>query len=253
MLKYYNILGVTRKSDLNAIKKAYRAKAMVLHPDKETGDEKLFRELNEAYEWLNSNHVQGEEVKQYTKNSVERVTLTMEWNLFDVFNGIDSVKNVKFGDKFVTVLVKEAPRDITYYYKPKYVRTNEGNFIVIVVNKILTTSNSSFQIRQEGMDLRLIVLVKTESQTIITPLKGIIINNGFPFMYQIDKMGLFYHTLDPKTDEPVTHFGNLIIDNSINTKEPEKLFFGVIWDKSHKFMKIFIAIVFFITLMLEYF
>jgi molecular chaperone DnaJ len=52
---FYEILGVDRKADEAAIKKAYRAKAMQHHPDRNPGDkaaEHKFKELNAAYEIL---------------------------------------------------------------------------------------------------------------------------------------------------------------------------------------------------------
>lgn len=52
---YYAILGVTRKSTADEIKKAYRKLAMKFHPDKNPGDKKAeekFKELSEAYEVL---------------------------------------------------------------------------------------------------------------------------------------------------------------------------------------------------------
>lgn len=47
----YKILGVDSQSSSTDIKKAYRRKAMHLHPDK-GGDEEEFKRLNEAYEIL---------------------------------------------------------------------------------------------------------------------------------------------------------------------------------------------------------
>ncbi|HOV79664.1 MAG TPA: J domain-containing protein [Bacillota bacterium] len=52
---YYKILGVDRKADAKAIKKAYRELARRYHPDANPGDrraEERFKEISEAYEVL---------------------------------------------------------------------------------------------------------------------------------------------------------------------------------------------------------
>ncbi|NCN44662.1 MAG: cytochrome C biogenesis protein [Piscirickettsiaceae bacterium CG_4_9_14_3_um_filter_43_564] len=49
---YYQILGVDRSASEADIKKAYRKLAGKYHPDKPSGDESKFKEVNEAYEVL---------------------------------------------------------------------------------------------------------------------------------------------------------------------------------------------------------
>jgi DnaJ family protein A protein 5 len=53
---YYELLGVERQATEDELKKAYRRKALVLHPDKNRGDEeratKVFAEVQAAYEVL---------------------------------------------------------------------------------------------------------------------------------------------------------------------------------------------------------
>src|SRR6185369_10628026 len=49
---YYETLGVGKDASADEIKKAFRRKAVELHPDKQGGDEAKFKEVNEAYEVL---------------------------------------------------------------------------------------------------------------------------------------------------------------------------------------------------------
>ena len=51
MKNYYQILGISRDASQEEIKKAYRKLAHKYHPDK-GGDEKKFKEINEAYQIL---------------------------------------------------------------------------------------------------------------------------------------------------------------------------------------------------------
>ncbi|HEY7751195.1 MAG TPA: DnaJ domain-containing protein, partial [Ignavibacteriaceae bacterium] len=54
---YYEVLGVSRNSSKDEIKKAYRKLAMQYHPDRNPGDkesEEKFKEAAEAYEILSS-------------------------------------------------------------------------------------------------------------------------------------------------------------------------------------------------------
>ncbi|MEZ4156697.1 MAG: DnaJ C-terminal domain-containing protein [Candidatus Paceibacterota bacterium] len=51
-MDYYKILGVDKNASEADIKKAYRTLAHKYHPDKKTGDEKKFKEVNEAYQVL---------------------------------------------------------------------------------------------------------------------------------------------------------------------------------------------------------
>jgi len=49
---YYKILNIEKSASKDEIKKAFRKKAHEYHPDKKTGDEAKFKEVNEAYQVL---------------------------------------------------------------------------------------------------------------------------------------------------------------------------------------------------------
>ena len=52
-MNYYDVLGVTKSASEEEIKKAFHKLAHKYHPDK-GGDEKKFKEINEAYQVLSN-------------------------------------------------------------------------------------------------------------------------------------------------------------------------------------------------------
>ena len=62
-MDYYKILGINKSASDEEIKKAYRKLAHQHHPDKTGGDDKKFKEINEAYQILSN----GEKRAQYDR------------------------------------------------------------------------------------------------------------------------------------------------------------------------------------------
>ncbi len=97
---YYNILGVTKNASKEEIKKAFREKAHVFHPDKKGGDEKKFKEINEAYQIL-GNDDKRKQYDQFGTTFDQQGGFGGGMNWEDIMRsarGGGTYSNVDFGD-----------------------------------------------------------------------------------------------------------------------------------------------------------
>jgi DnaJ family protein B protein 4 len=51
-MNYYDCLGISKMASQDEIKKAFRKKSLLCHPDKPSGDAEKFKQINEAYQTL---------------------------------------------------------------------------------------------------------------------------------------------------------------------------------------------------------
>ena len=48
----YRVLGVTSKSSIEEINRAFKARALETHPDRRGGNKEAFQKINEAYQYI---------------------------------------------------------------------------------------------------------------------------------------------------------------------------------------------------------
>ncbi|MBU1091437.1 molecular chaperone DnaJ [Patescibacteria group bacterium] len=93
---YYNILGIQKNASKEELKKAYHKMARKYHPDKDNGDEKKFKEINEAY------YVLGDEKRRSEYDRYGRVFSNAGGNQsgFGNFEGFSAGGGSAFGGDF---------------------------------------------------------------------------------------------------------------------------------------------------------
>lgn len=104
---YYNVLGVTREATKDDIKRAYRKLAHQYHPDKGSGDEEKFKQVNEAYQVLSDEQKR----QQYDQFGQTFEGAAGGGNPFAGFNvNFEDIGN--FGDVFETFFGGQARQQV---------------------------------------------------------------------------------------------------------------------------------------------
>ncbi len=95
---YYKILEVSENASKQEIKQAYRKLAHKYHPDKKGGDEKKFKQINEAYQVL-SNDQKRAQYDQFGSSFPGQSQGSGNWgnvNFEDIFRNFGGFRNADF-------------------------------------------------------------------------------------------------------------------------------------------------------------
>ena len=95
---YYEILGVPKSASDYEIKRAYRKLAHQYHPDKNKGDDKKFKEINEAYQIL-GNREKREQYDRFGRTFSAEGGPASGWDSqgFGDFGGLSDILEELFG------------------------------------------------------------------------------------------------------------------------------------------------------------
>lgn len=215
----FQILEISEDFTTESLKKAYRAKAKIYHPDSNhpQANSTKFDELNKAYEFLQEElNKPKKPEKGKGKKPKERIVnkeIVLEFNLISVYNGIDETFTLKVDDTFSEIPLKESPRDITRISKHRRTAAllNDGRVTTLFIKHIIhPVSSYGFSITRDGMNVTIKVTEKSDAPFLRTPLNGINITNSAPYSYTLKNRGLYMHL------EESTLCGDLVIDNTIN-------------------------------------
>lgn len=112
MKDYYDILGVPRGASQEDIKRAYHILAHQFHPDKNGGNDKRFKEINEAYRVLSGNRTKAEYDARYDYGFIKQDGATSAgtlkavgkrtWVTWASWVAVVIVVRLIFGDQFST-------------------------------------------------------------------------------------------------------------------------------------------------------
>ena len=182
--KYYEILNVTKDNTIDEIKKSYRKLSMKYHPDKNNGEDSMFKELNNAYGVIGDPiKKQQYDLESSMQNPEDLINMFFgnSGNVYfnpDLFQSMGQSSNLPFftnmqhnifnNTNFVRTLVHTVNVTLEELYNNSPIKTT--------ITKTITTNNTSVIVNEE-----IVINVPStllNSNNIILKQKGNVINNN---------------------------------------------------------------------------
>ena len=173
-MDYYKILNIGKNTDKNAIKRQWRKMSLLHHPDRNGGDEEMFKKINEAYHKI----IDGENLTDDLMVNPEHIFKAFFDNFSENFQYNEQIKKPQPIIKTITISLQHAFTGINY---PIEIQR------VINYNKIKTLETEKLYVNiHPGIDNNEIILIKNKGNifdNIQGDLKIIIkINNDTKFI-----------------------------------------------------------------------
>ncbi|MDC0141981.1 DnaJ domain-containing protein [bacterium] len=177
LMDYYKILNIDRNTDKNVIKKQWRKMAFLHHPDRNGGDEEMFKKINEAYHKIidNNNDV-------WTSNI--HPTEDLMFNPEDIFKAFfnnfseNQIKKPQPIIKTIAITLQDAftginyPIEIQRYIDYNQIKTFETEKLYINIhsgidnNEIILINNKGNIFNNIQGDLKIIVKINNNTKFI---------------------------------------------------------------------------------------
>ena len=178
-MSHYECLGISKQASADEIKKAYRKKSLLFHPDKPNGDAEKFKKINEAYQTL------SDPQKKNIYDIQQKGGIPRQGNIPHNFHpqNMNDVMSMFFNDGFPENPIPQANPNFKVFYngrpiqrKPPAIvekitisleQSYNGGVVPLEINRWISTNNIKNMEKEQiyvkfpkGIDNNEIILLK---------------------------------------------------------------------------------------------